>query len=74
MLGVDASGRTDELWRRFKHLSKSYQTPELVSEEDRKALEARWKAQKKEGDANAELDALANSRVAGMKELELQVI
>ena len=72
MLGVDASGRTDELWRRFKHLSKSYQTPELVSEEDRKALEARWKAQKKEGDANAELDALANSRVAGMKELELQ--
>ena len=44
----------------------------MVSEEDRKALEARWKAQKKEGDANAELDALANSRVAGMKELELQ--
>jgi pre-mRNA-processing factor 39 len=71
MLGVDASGRTDELWRRLKHLSKSYQTPELVSEAARAELEIRWDKREKK-DANEQLDALDQNRVAGMNELTLQ--
>mmetsp|Transcript_13167 Transcript_13167/g.40558 ORF Transcript_13167/g.40558 Transcript_13167/m.40558 type:complete len:283 (-) Transcript_13167:408-1256(-) len=72
MLGTDASGRTDELWKRMKMLCKSYRASELAPEDERADLEARFKANKKDINPNDELDQMAQGRVAGMSELTLQ--
>ena len=72
MIRVDTSGRTDELWKRLKMLCKSYRCNELCPEEERMALLERYKASKKTGSAEDELDQMAAGRVAGMKELQEQ--
>mmetsp|Transcript_22505 Transcript_22505/g.67534 ORF Transcript_22505/g.67534 Transcript_22505/m.67534 type:complete len:629 (+) Transcript_22505:266-2152(+) len=71
MIAMDCSGRTNELWKRMKMLCKSYQCNELLSEEDRAALEARHQSEKTMT-ADEELDMLAQGRTAGMTELKMQ--
>jgi len=71
-LCIDATGRTDELWKRFRILAKSYKITELVGEEDRTALLERYRLQSKAHTAADEDDQILAGRSAGMTELQEQ--
>lgn len=68
MVGEESTGRTDELWRRFKLLCSSFRTSELVSGDEARELLLRYRTAKK-------LEAVDDSRgslLAGYTELAEQ--
>ncbi|KAJ8601501.1 hypothetical protein CTAYLR_006725 [Chrysophaeum taylorii] len=69
MLAEDSSGRTDDLWRRFKLLAKAYKATELVSEEEARDLLMRYNRSRK---IEAEDDPAGSERLAGYGELHEQ--
>lgn len=70
MLGRE-SGRSDELWRRFKVLCKSFKTNELVSPEEARDLLARFRAAKNlEAEDDAREGLAGYSALAEQRQLE----
>lgn len=68
MVGEDSTGRTDELWRRFKLLCSSFRTSELVSGDEARELLSRYRTAKK----LEAVDDPRGSQLAGYTELAEQ--